>query len=107
MKAENDLVGFVNLTHSHDTLTRRLRQSFKAARHLANLQSSGSPRGVVSRTVCPLSAKRGGRAKGGALLAELNPGPGRPKKSSQAERIYSQTKEQAKTTFIMCFVIVW
>jgi len=54
MKAENDLVGFVNLTHPHDTLTRRLRQSFKAARHLANLQSSGSPRGVVSRTVCPL-----------------------------------------------------
>ncbi len=33
MKAENDLVGFVNLTHPHDTLTRRLRQSFKAARH--------------------------------------------------------------------------
>ena len=33
MKAENDLVGFVNLTHPHDTLTRRLRQSFQAARH--------------------------------------------------------------------------
>jgi hypothetical protein len=30
MKAVNDLVGFVNLTHPHDTLTRRLRQSFKA-----------------------------------------------------------------------------
>jgi len=45
--------------------------------------------------------------KVGALLAELNPGPGRPKKLSQAERFYSQTKEQAKTTFIMCFVIVW
>ncbi len=68
MKAENDLVGFVNLTHPHDTLTRRLHQSFKAARHLANLQSSGSPRGVVSRTVCPLSAKRGGRAKGRGIV---------------------------------------
>ena len=43
MKAENDLVGFVNLTHPHDTLTRRLRQSFKAARHLGQPPEFGAP----------------------------------------------------------------